>query len=561
MVSPLISRASESESTISLAPILVSGSDSFQTIGENLDDSAFLLPGSSMKIWQRTRYGQRFFDLNGENSLARMGRGGFFSLAADAENYLNSSPRLFLRAGEMQSAKLEARALKWGPGKLALSIHAQNDQRKRRFLDPNGTPFQANDDFLRNQRLQQKSLGSGAEYSLGAWQAALDFDFDERGQWAGSREVGARRERVVDAGIFYKQRQWQLSGTSAWEGRNFRSLDQSLPSSERDRVSNSARAAYQWMIGQFSAFSLNREEIRSRDSLTRTRRFQRLEAELAHVGRFNANWAELTLSGAYLLQMDEASAARPEQNNQLWRGKAEISTAPRLRLGWQGGLERVVKPAPIAAVFGDGALIDANPELPVEEGVLLSTGPWIKGESFRWSLLGFWEESRDVAVPFGSSAVRARYLPIGATWARGWKLEGIQEFWAAITATVSLGRQEAINASLVPSERGRPLPGRPLGFASNSLEWRRQRWRLILGHEYRSTQYSDLSGRVSLPAQHRFNLRAIYEKPRSWLLALEINNVNAPKPDPLGFAGLAGARLLAPQFSEREIFLRWEKQL
>jgi hypothetical protein len=260
---------------------------------------------------------------------------------------------------------------------------------------------------------------------------------------------------------------------------------------------------------------------------------------------------ELSVKTAYVAD----SSGGSKRLYRPWEAGVYTSTPNRFLFGASGRTKRYARVPRPSEIFGDGAILLPNPDLPIEEGWRAEAGPWFKIPNLiSFSIEGFAEEAKNAALPVAASALNARVIAVGGVWVRGVTARTRFEMgpWWAIGSEFTL--QEALNASAVNWERGRPLPGRPRKYLRSSLDYSRKRVSASVSHSFRSGETLDTAGFRRLQPRHHIGFDIGYRANR-WRLGGEVRNLFPRRGIELGFEGTAGANVLEPVLEQREFAL------
>ena len=476
----------------------------------------------------------------------------------DGRAGVKRSAQAFARVGRTQ----EARARSWtafAGGEAELELGGRRDRSESTYRDNRNTPHDIFDDGSAKFRRRQDDEFASLRYARGPWRLLGETDGDRRDVFAGHKRMGFKRTRQLEGNFGYASPDFALTGFSLARRGSFDSAQATNPSNSGRGLRYGGQAtASAGVAGNFTA-AIAEEKAKCSQTAVETREFRREEAELRWGAELpHARWLEGEAEATAALVRDHGLGASGSHiSRRMWEAGMSLTSPRKHTLGAAGRARRFARVPRPTELFGDGAFLEANPALPVEEGWRAGGGPWLHFPGFlRLSVEGFAEEAKNAAVPVISSAIGARVRAVGGTWTRGWKASAQLERgeWSLDSEYTN---QDARNAGQINWERGRPLPGRPANHVATTLAFTRERVETGLRHFYRSGVTSDIAGFRKRPTRHDLGAFVALTAP-AWRVMLEGKNLLARAADDDFYIGKAGANVLEPVMEEREVALAME---
>lgn len=459
-------------------------------------------------------------------------------------------------AGEFgRSQSLRARTTQTtSSSRWRLEAMAKRRRAERDYFDSRNTPYDSSDDGLSTYRPRQDSGSLKVEH-FGTWVDGLGAaDFGERDTYAGPRFLGTQQSQFWELDLATPRGTVRPLLFSFVSQSRFRSANASLASNDLRGRKMGVGIDAELDARHFLKLLLAEERQTKTDVVQRRAKFQRLNGEVKLGGSYRENWGKLRWHGSAALVQDQGE--RQQKRNIAWVVQGEWSSSEQRKWGLRSTASRFQRAPRSSQIFGDGALLDGNPDLPQEQGWRAAAGPWFRFDSFHLQLEAFGQESQNVPILVATSPLRARALPLGGVWTRGAAAEFNWEFSNRWNLRSSLALQQALDASALSAQRGQAIPGIPRQQSRTVLSWSPQPWEFALEHGYRAQETLDLLGKRPRPTRHRFDLQVGYSRP-TWRFRLAGRNLFA-KQVRLGFEGLAGDSLLDPALEEREFLFNWE---
>lgn len=469
------------------------------------------------------------------------------------------SSQILARSGREQEFRLLSRAPTWG-GTAELEAGYRRDHSELKYIDSRNTPLDTSDDALGGARRRFDADFIGLRYERSHWKALAETDGEQKDILAGYRKTGESRARQIEGVIAYSpSKDLGITGFVFSRESDFTPMQSTVSGTNSRGFRGGFMATQEYLDLWKGTISLAQENIR-RDSIgVGSNSFHRDEFE-ARLG-----WApprsfplegELEAMGAFV--QDSASAGKKVYR--VWQAGADLTSPKKYYFGFGGRGKKYSRIPRASEIFGDGALLLGNADLPVEEGWRAGLGPWAQIPD--WAIFqveGFAEEASNAAVPWGVSALNARVIPIGGTWVRGWKASAKLQHWNWQVDS-EYSHQDARNASNMNWQFGRPLPGRPRNHILNKIAYTLGKWQSGLRHEYAAGETRDIAGFNTIPVRNRFGTFFGYSE-KSWRVLAEGKNLFARANTDLSFQGAAGANILEPVIEESEYVLTLEVKL
>lgn len=554
-LAPFAASAEEIPATVSLAPLRIEGRRLGRPLRPAREVSVGAGIGAVERAIPRNALGIPLKNMEKLDDVSLERRVSVFELSPRRE----SLAQAYLRAGRAQTARLRS----WssiGEGEAELTVGASRDRAQLAYLDNRNTPFDLADDTTGTFQNRRDSDFASLGYKIGPWHFLADTDGENRDRRAGHRRTGATRARQFEGNLAYAAADYTVAAFAFSRRTRFAPAQPTLAATANRSLRWGGQATLLGGAWGRPTLALAAEGAKREQIAVGSREFRREEAEVRWgVNLPEALWIEGEVEAAALYARDRANLVTTGERRiyRTWEAGAELTSPRRFAGGMNLEAKRFARVPRSSEVFGDGALLLPNPNLPVEEGWRAAAGPWARvGEFAEISAAGFAEEAKNAAVPVASSAVNARVLAIGGTWTRGWRTRAkfTRGYWALES---EYSQQDARNASRINWQRGRKLPGRPAEFVATRLAYERKRVEAGLRHTYRGGETRDLAGLVARPVHHGLDAYIGY-KTASWRVFLEAKNLVARRVQDISFAGTAGANVLEPEIEEREIALAME---
>ena len=458
--------------------------------------------------------------------------------------------------------KFKARAMGRGLGqKFSLEGGFTRDHRPILYIDNHDAPYSGVGNTLGrfpNQKDGRFFRASVAGGERSPWEIVGDHDFRNEGVFNGAIWIGKRNLGQTSLSGKFQSNQFRFK--PFFQARQSEFVSAIAPLTDNSTVGWRAGLQSEWHINDRASIQI----IGAQDHLDRTlkdnsvadfsRLSGRLQSKVDHMVNEYCEWAaHLFFEGA----QDQFSTSLGITQF-IWDGGVEVSTLRKSSLGWVARTRRfAVLPSPLQR-FGDGATLQASPDLPPETGIRFSTGPWYKTKILSGQISIFSEESRQAPVLFVSGPGAIQTYALNGLWARGAEVSGSFNI-SPITYSSSLVFQDAVNQTDIRWERGKTIPGYPSWITKNEIQYKKGRFQSGIRHRYRSSEALDLTGTWVRPPYHIWDSWVGYTE-KKWEAKVVLNNIfpNYNLPQNLQFPGSASTNLLEPTIPQREIRLVWE---
>jgi hypothetical protein len=390
------------------------------------------------------------------------------------------------------------------------------------------------------------------------WSGLSDLDFRTEDVYAGPRQIGDKTLVQTSLNGKVQVQDWTFVPFGQFRKGSFRSNISPLYAT-RDSGWKLGLQTEKELWNRINLIaSISRESfVRDRDygaSAAFHRDFAKLNLKYSNQ---KLKWIELDTHLFFEMANDEVDAV-PSEFAALWDGGIDLSSPRTYTVGWELKGRRFALMPTTSQRFGDGALLQGSPDLPLETGYRGSTGPWWHAGPYTLSAAIFAEESVNSPIMVANSATSVHTIPVGGVWTQGFEVHGQVE-WSHFSIRPSFSYQDAVNSSQINWQTGQAVPGRPKFVTRAEFEYELKDFRVGARYSYKSADALDLSGLWFQPPQHVFDTWIAYGK-RNWEVRLLANNLvpTFALPENLTFQGSAAPNLLEPNFAQRDIRLQCE---
>lgn len=427
------------------------------------------------------------------------------------------------------------------------------DHRKFQYVDNHHTPYFPDDD-------EKKSFSNRRDATVGSlrvdykdFSSLIERDLRSENVLAGAELTGFRKYARFEstARLFFER--FEFLPFFLFENRNFQSfLEKPRNSQSKDlRVGLVSRYHLPWQ--SMIQFEMSRHSLIQKEEKNNARSFLRYSGKLTIDHRSDiSRWFETYSQVTYGLAYDQADLPdflmRRYQSSDL---RAEISSTKRYPFGIAiKGLRYAILPTPIQT-FGDGALLEAAPQLKPNSGIRFSAGPWYQSKAANLSLFLFSEESKNDFLMIATSPLSARTVSLAGVWTRGVEATGAISY-GSLSWKGNYVFQIPLNASNINWQRGKRVPGRPTHHFDTDIQFFLKSYQLGCHYLFQSGEGVDLGENWKKGDEHRLGPYLGYQK-ENWGIRLFAKNLIAEGGNEnLEFQGKAGPNLLEPDIVRRE---------
>lgn len=481
-----------------------------------LRDEAFWIDSQSARP-QKQWHGQVGVDISGDQKL----KGRFFGSISD----------FFIRVD----------------GRL------HRDHRKFRYVDNHHTPYFPDDDEKKSFSNRRDTYVGSLRVDYNDFYSLIEHDLHSENVLAGAELTGFRKKARYESTARLFLDRFEFLPFFLFENRNFQSF--------LEKPRNSQSKDFRWgLISRYHSpwhlivqFEMSRDSLTRNEEKSKTKSFSRYQGKLTVDHHWDTNhWFETSSQATYDLTYDQSVmtdfAVRRYQSFGLG---AEISSMKRYPFGITiKGLRYAILPTPIQT-FGDGALLEAAPQLKPNSGIRFSAGPWYQSKVANFSLFLFSEESKNDFLMIATSPFSARTVSLAGVWNRGIDAKGAISY-GSLSWKGNYVFQIPLNASNINWQRGKRVPGRPTHHFDTDIQFFLKSYQLGCHYLFQSGEGVDLGENWKKGDEHRLGPYVGYQR-ENWGIRLFAKNlITEGGNENLEFQGKAGPNLLEPDIVRRE---------
>lgn len=216
--------------------------------------------------------------------------------------------------------------------------------------------------------------------------------------------------------------------------------------------------------------------------------------------------------GPFTGELGRAEVPRSRRGRDLWGPAAGLQWRALAWLHVNGNIGRFERAPNLDELFGNRGFVQGNARLRPERGTNRDVGfragwcdlGWIDSVSAEYAY--FNNDVEDLIVLVQLSQQFFRPENVGGARLRGHEATLRASFWRHFALDLNYTRQEALNQSRVPSQRGKQLPGRPRDEVYARLGFEREKWSLFYELNFIGANFLD---RVNFRRVDRRELHAV----------------------------------------------------